>query len=587
MSPAGEPDPGRRDAPSIGQSSGAASPSCDTRRMSAGDPASRRVRRLHVVVLAALTIATFVVVWRGTPGVWAADALFHVERLLGKHADSTHPRADRTLFLSLIRACMQIGDDPVRSAGIAGAVAAALVPAGIWFALRERVDAAVALLPGAAFALTPLVLREARHPGADILTAGSCALTLPFLPAAVRTGSRAALWAGAAGAVSGLGVVLKESSAFWAAGAAIALLAAPQPGRVRRTAVFAGVAVAIVGVATLLSPARGLAVATHFDGREGASIAWDAPGFLHRVTVALPQMILTDDHSFGPLFVAAAPLLARLPFRAARGDLFAACAVASLLAFAWMPVAPGSWVVLYVSPRFLLCLLPALLAATLAALDEAPASKAEAAVSVVALLLPLAAGADAAGRLILTLAAVAAAGPAIGVLLPRWRHGLARPLAAGALVVAAGAAAAPLNLLTGAAVAAGLAAAIASAAGTRVPRARPVSPALAVLAVGAALAGAFSVAAPTPMWDLWRHVPAGATVHTGDGHLFRCLWVCARLDGDATSRVRLVGDREPADPAPGDVIVRSHYGTRVETRAGLGEARPVCGYELVPVVERR
>jgi hypothetical protein len=165
---------------------------------------------------------------------------------------------------------------------VPGALASAAVVLVLWRALRGLLGDTTVLLPGALWAFL----------GVDLQSAGQ------FRP-----------------------------DAFFALASALALwgLLAAQ----RRTAAI--VVIATVGSAVVAALA--LVAADRPEARAAVPSSAAALG--------VGQLLLTDSAAFGLLFVAALPLLARLPFRALRGDPVAAPALAALVSVAALSVVLG------------------------------------------------------------------------------------------------------------------------------------------------------------------------------------------------------------------------------------------------------
>lgn len=496
-------------------------------------PGDRATPALAWAALAALVALGLWLRLRAAPGPWGTDALGYAERALADGPGAADTRSQRVVFVALVRAGLGLTDGAPIGASLPGIALSAIVAPALFLAARFRAGAWLALLPAAIWAVLGLDIEETVEISADAATALPAALAALALAAARHRhergdGPAALRWLVAAGAACGAGVLVKETALFaLAAAAAGALFVAPPANATWRRRAACATAVVVAAVATIaLGAAAGVLQRPEVAAGEPmrAPIRWDAPGFAARVTFGVPQMLLTATGAFGMLHVVALPLIARLPFRAARGSVFAAASLAGLVAFDLCPVSTAEWAVLPATfPRYVIPVLPFWLLALVETLGDTDTTRAERAAS----LLAAAAGLAFAGRSV-----------AAGVLVP------------------------PALLL---------------AAWTCLPvtwrRRVPASHsfALAAAALVCAAVAAFTTpwarTSPDATWSAWSVLPATGTVHA-DRLVGRRLRIAARATPADAARVRLLDDElpPPASFAPGDVLL-VRRGTRLAASA--------------------
>jgi hypothetical protein len=314
---------------------------------------------------------------RGLPGPWGTDALAYFESI--RHGPAAgDPRGDRRLFLALVEGALRLGDWRPEAASLPGVVASAAVVPVLWLALRRRLGDVLALLPCLLWTFLGSDLEEVAEISADAMLALPAALAAWGVVAAARRPDGRVLPLAAAGVALGVGAVLKETMLLAVVGFGVGALAIGRGReRVRNAATIVAAALVVFAVGLIVTPDR-LATASASVAAAGAPVRPASPEFLHRLTVGIPELLLTATRSYGLLFIVAIPLLARLPFRAFRGDPLAATALAGFLAFAVLPVSLRSWALLPAQhARYFLCLMPVLLAALVDALRERAASRPE------------------------------------------------------------------------------------------------------------------------------------------------------------------------------------------------------------------
>ena len=391
----------------------------------------------------------------------------------------------------------------------------------LYAAARPKAGAWLALLPAALWAVLGLDIEEVVEVSADAATALSGALAALALSIAAGRDGRARLAVLVAGGVAvGAGFLVKETAAF----AGVALVAgafAISPGRrgISAAAAVAAGAIAVVGVGAIAGIVQSPQVVTHEMAVNAVPVAWDAPGFLRRVTIGVPAMLLTATGAFGLLHVVALPLIVRLMFGAARGRAFAVAALAGLLAFDLAPVSLSTWAVLPATfPRYLLPVLPIWFVALTETLAATPETKWERRVAIAAALAALAfVGSWPATWIVLgtALRAVLANLPNRELSRTVPDRELLGSVAESALLVAAAACA----LLT--------------------PLARTE---------------------PDPIWNAWPLLPRTGTIHA-DRAIGRRLAIAARTSPDAdpvaATRIRLLDDTlpPPSALAAGDIVL--------------------------------
>jgi hypothetical protein len=313
------------------------------------------------------------------PGTWGSDSLTYFDACRAADAVSIDPRANRWLAVALVRASLRLGGWAPAWASVPSALMSAAVVPCLWLALRRRLGDGLALLPCALWTFLGLGLEQCAEISSDVMLVLPAALAVWGLAAAAQDEERRTARLVAAGAALGVGATLKETMLFALVGfAAGAACLGRGRRRVANAAALAAPALVLFGAGVLLvDPAR-LRNASEY-------MSWDAPflpasgeAFLRRVTVEIPESLLTATQAYGLLFVAALPLVARLPFRALRGDPLATATIAGFAAFDALPISLKTWALLPASrPRYLLCLMPLLFAALAGALRGRPSSKAE------------------------------------------------------------------------------------------------------------------------------------------------------------------------------------------------------------------
>lgn len=338
----------------------------------AAEPRARSERGA-VLVLAGLVALHLWLRIDALPGPWGADALRYLAAGLDAEGPGSDPRTRRALFLWLIDAANDLfGASPTVSS-LPGVLGSALVLPLTWAALRRRVGGWWALLPAALWCCLGVDLEETRELSPDALLA-------PFGAAAAwglaRLEDRELSWelftAALLGVVLGLGFLVKETFALTALAVVVAALIG---GRSRSWLWTAGALVLVAGLGEFVLGARLLNASADM-ARVAAPVGTDEPGFLRRVTVGVPLLLLTASLAFGRLFVVLLPALASLPSRAWRRDSVSLAAVLAVLAFMWTPVSLERWVLLPADhARYLLGALPLVLVAATTALVERPAGR--------------------------------------------------------------------------------------------------------------------------------------------------------------------------------------------------------------------
>ncbi len=329
--------------------------------------------------VAILTVLAFWLRARGLPGTWGTDSLTYFEACREPDPLSSDPRADRWLAVALVRGALRLGGWAPAAASVPGVLFSAAVVPVVWLALRRRMGDALALLPCAIWAFLGVAMEEVVEISSDVMTAlPVAAAVLGLLLAARRTEQRIAPLVGA-GLALGVGATLKETTLFAMIGfAAGAFTLGRGAARWRHAAAVALPALTVFGAGVLLVNPSRVANASDYMAFDPAFVPQGAAAYLRRMTIEIPLSLLTATQAYGVLFVIAIPLCVRLPFRALRGDALAVASIAGLLAFDVLPISLGSWSLLPATrPRYLLCLMPLLLAAIADALRERPATNAE------------------------------------------------------------------------------------------------------------------------------------------------------------------------------------------------------------------
>ncbi|MCE9637446.1 MAG: glycosyltransferase family 39 protein [Planctomycetes bacterium] len=503
-----------------------------------------RVRPAVIVALAAITAAGLWLRLRATPGPWGSDALLYAERAVGGGEGAADTRSQRMVFVELVRLGLGLGGGTPAAASFAGIAISALVGPVLWMAARNRLGDALALLPAALWAILGLDIEEVVEISADAATALPGALIALTLVVARARPEAAKRWIFAGGLAAGAGVLLKETGAFAAVGLGVGALVIGR-GRERWTlgAIAAGGAVVVLALATVFGVLQRPEVASQEMLTASAPVHWNAPGFVQRITIDVPRMLLTATGAFGLLHVAALPLLARLPFRAARGDAVAAAALAGVIAFDIAPISFSTWAVLPANfPRYLLPVIPVWLLAISETLGDAAPGPIERRVS----LLAAAAGLMFIGRSPMTWFVVP-----VGLALTAW----------------------PCLTPT-------------SVSG----QVRQTTAFVLAAAGASALLTPWARVAPDATWNAWSLLPRDGAVHA-DRLVGRRLAFAARTaPGADASRVRLIDDepRVPPEVAPGDVVL-VRRGTKLALAcaldAGFRELDIDLG-ETLPLIRR-
>jgi len=327
--------------------------------------------------LVLLTAAALWIRVAALPGSWGADALTYFEAARADDPLAIDPRADRRIVLALVRGALHVARSPA-AASVPGVLLSVAVVPALWFALRRRLGDSLALLPCVLWAFLGLDVEKVATISSDAMLALASALALAGLVAAARRESRRAAPLLAAGVACGIGAALKETMLFATAGFVVGAFATGRGrGRWRDAALVAAPALVVFGAALLVNPHR-VANASQYMVADPEFVPADRRAFARRVAIELPELLLTATQAFGLVFVVALPLLARLPFRALRGDPIAAAACVSFVAFDAAPVSLQGWSLLPGNrPRYLLCLMPILFAAIVDALRERVESRAE------------------------------------------------------------------------------------------------------------------------------------------------------------------------------------------------------------------
>lgn len=514
-----------------------------------------------VALLAALAFWLRV---RGLPGTWGSDSLTYFEACRASDPLSTDPRADRWLAVALVRTALRLGGWAPAAASVPGVLLSVAVVPVLWLALRRRLGDAMALLPCAIWTFLGLALEEVVEVSSDVMTALPVAAAALGLVVAAHRMERRILPLVGAGLALGVGATLKETTLFAAVGvAAGALTIGRGAARWRHAAAVAVPAFAVFGAGVLLVNPHRIANASEYMAWDPAFVPAGAAAYIRRMTVEIPLSLLTATQAYGLLFVVSLPLLARLPFRALRGDPLAAASIAGLLAFDVLPISLASWSLLPATrPRYLLCLVPILLGAVADALRERPASKAERWISLAA----AAAGFRFVGEspwtmIVVPIGLVLTAWPALPdpigpAFADRRRLGLSAALLVAATVAWARLPGGPTSAEW----------AVAGAVGAIVTTpwlvGRDRGDPLPYFAVGASLVLAVAMTrsrfVPDEGWDAWSHLPPSGRVFAERivGRRLRAASAHAGADGD---RVVLLDETAapPRDLAPADrVLVR-------------------------------
>jgi hypothetical protein len=528
----------------------------NARRDSAGRPFPAWI---PVLVLTALA---FWIRIRGLPGSWGSDSLTYLEACRSGAPGTTDPRAERWLALTLVRGALRLGGESPASASVPGVILSAAVVPVLWLGLRRRLGDTLALLPCVLWTFLGLALEEVVEISTDVLAALPTAFAVWGLAEAARRTERRILPLVAAGVALGVGATLKESALFALAGfSAGALTIGRGRERWRHAALVALPGLALFAAGVLFVNPKRVGDASAYMAWDPAFIPAGGAAFVRRVTIEIPQALLTATGAYGLLFVAALPLLVRLPFRALRGDALAAASLAGLLAFDVLPISFAKWSLLPASrPRYLLCLMPVLLAALADALRERPATRAERGASLAAALLGLAF----VGRAPWTLVVLP-----VGLVLTAWtsfpdrvrerldeRTRLA--LAAAALLATTVAWRSLPSMPTSAEWIVAGAAGVVVTAPWLVGRDRGGPAPYA--AVGGALVLAIAMArarfVPDPGWDVWSHLPPAGRVYAESIAGRRLLAAATSAGADERRVVLLAPDAAPPSGlAPEDRVV--------------------------------
>lgn len=480
-------------------------------------PALRETDAVRTAALAALAIVVCAGLWlrlRAAPGPWGTDALGYAERALGGGEGAPDTRSQRVVFLHVVRAALGLGHADPLAASVPGIALSAIVGPVLFAALRPRIGSWFALLPAVLWAVLGLDVEETVELSADAATALPGAVVVLALARAQADPARALRWIVAGGAAAAAGFLLKETAAFAGAGlvaGAFVIGRGSERGRLVAAAVLAIATVLAVGAACGLLTSPG--VVSHEMSWAPAAIRPGNPRFLARLTTDVPVMLVTATGAFGVMHAAALPCFARFAFRAVRGDGIAAAAVVGLVAFAVTPISFASWALLPATfPRYVLGVMPLVVAAIGATLADAPATRGE----------------RVAGWI----------GAALS--LPFLGHGAVEDASIVLAAVASAAATLPF--------------------GSRDPRSRWTVPARAAWAA-ALVAGALcwldtphARTRPDPVWTAWGELPATGAI-VAQRPLGRRLAIAARSVPTAdASRLRL-WDETPPEAAPGDLVI--------------------------------
>lgn len=336
--------------------------------------------RPAVILLAFLVLVAAWLRLGGLPGPWGTDALSYMETLLRGTPTGSDPRSQRVVFLTLVRLGTRLTTSPVIGASLPGVLLSVAVIPALWAAGRRSLGSYGALAPAALWCVLGLDLEEVVEVSADAALALPVTLALLLVLSPGRAGQRPLHRLTGAGVLLGLAIVLKETAVFATLGvAAAAWAAAPQTNRPVRAGAFRTAAVAVPAacvaiVLTLVLTQNRLGVVSGNLAESAALVRAGDPGFLRRMSIGVPELLLTATGAFGLLLVGALPLLARLPFRAFRRDAPAVAFLVGLAALAWCPVSLAPFAVLPARfPRYALALIPALLLALAAAWRTMPA----------------------------------------------------------------------------------------------------------------------------------------------------------------------------------------------------------------------
>jgi len=516
-----------------------------------------------VVVLTALALW---IRFAALPGAWGADSLTYFEACRGGDPASMDPRSDRWLVLALVRGALRLGHWSPAAASVPGVLMSAAVVPVLWLALRRRLGDAPALLPCALWTFLGLDVEKVVCISSDAMLALPAAFAAWGLVAASRRDERAFVPLVAAGVACGVGATLKETFIFATVGfAAGAFCVGRGRARLRNAAALAVPAALLFGAGLLVSPHR-VANASQHMAMDKAFVPDDAHAFLRRVTIEIPQALLTATQAFGLLMVVSIPLLVRLAFRAMRGDPLAAATVVGVVAFDVAPVSLQGWSLLPANrPRFLLCLMPTLFAAVVDALRDRVESKTERWVSLVAAVLALRfAGSSTWAMILVPPGLLLTAWPALpapiaSMMSERTRLGVAAAVLVAATVAWTGLARSPSTTEW-------IAIAVVGAL-TTTPwlvgrdRGAPAPYVAAGCALVLALTMARSRFAPDESWTAWSRLPATGRVYA-ERLVGRRLCAAAVAAGVDPSRVVFVETdaARPTDFAADDRIVARDEG---------------------------
>ncbi len=503
---------------------------------------------------------------RGLPGAWGSDSLAYFESCRDDHVGAMDPRSDRWLALVLIRASLRASHWSPAVASLPGVIASTAVVPVLWLALRRRLGDALALVPCALWAFLGLDVERVVTISTDAMVAlpAACAL-LGLVVAARRDDGRTAPLV-AAGLACGIGATLKETMLFATVGfAAGAFCVGRGPRRWKNAAALAVPALVVFAASLLVTPSR-VVNASQYMVDDPKFVPAGGAAFLRRVTVELPELLVTATQAFGLLFVACVPLIARLPFRALRGDPIAATTLVGFAAFDVGPVSLKGWSLLPGDrPRYLLCMMPTLFAALVDALRERVVDRTERWISLgaAAAALWFAHGSTWAAFLVppgLVLAAwPALPEPVTRVLSERVRLGLAGGVLIATCVAWTGLAATPTRADWTVAVAAGVLVATPWLLGR--DHASPAPYFAAGTAIVLAVAMARSRFVPDEEWTAWARLPPAGRVYSERlvGRRLRAAAVSAGADPSRVTIVESDADR-PRRLAPDDRIVARSAG---------------------------
>jgi hypothetical protein len=517
-----------------------------------------------VVVLTALAL------WirlAALPGTWGADSLTYFEACRAVDPSQMDPRADRWLVLALVRASSRLFDWSPAAASLPGVLFSAAVVPVLWLALRRRLGDSLALLPCALFAFLGIDVEKVVAISSDAMLALPAAFAVwGLVSAADRDDGRTVLPLVLAGVACGVGVTLKETMLLATAGfGAGAFCIGRGRERFKNAAAVLVPAALLFGAGLLFDPRR-VENASKYMVMDPEFVPAGPDAFLRRVTIELPQLLLTATGAFGLLLVASIPLLVRLPFRALRGDPLAAAALVGLLAFDVAPVSLEGWSLLPATrPRYLICFVPALFAALVDALRDRVESKAERWTSLVAAVLALKfAGGSAWSMLLVPPGLILAAWPALpapvaSIVPERARLGVAAGVLLAAVVAWSGVVRAPSTADWVVAVGVGVLATTPWLVG-RDDRG-PAPYVAAACATVLAVAMARSRFAPDEGWTAWSRLPATGRVYAERvvGRRLRAAAVAADADPARVVIVESDADR-PSDPGPEDRVVARDVG---------------------------